>query len=229
MKVKKEIVQTQRNSIQEKKKKLWNREQKQKFALISILIIFSILASLYFDSILIRYVSSLRNNALDSFFLGVTFISSEIIIFLVLTSMFVWRAHKRRWILPLWISFGISAIISFILKITIQRPRPFQLLPISLITGLQASYSTWNFSFPSSHAMLAFCAIPILSQQYPKLKKVWVAVAVLIALSRIYLGLHFTSDIIAGAFIGYLIGFMVVKLEKEHKFGRDVYNKIFRK
>jgi undecaprenyl-diphosphatase len=213
----------------EVKVKSWNRKQKQKFALISVLIVFTILASLYFDRTLIRYVSFLRNSVLDTFFLAITFISSEIVIFLVLTALFL-PGEKRRWILPLWISFGISAIIGFILKVTIQRLRPFQLGLMLLLSSLQeASHLVWNFSFPSSHAMLAFCAIPILSEQYPKLKKVWIAIAILIALSRIYLGLHFFSDVIAGAFIGYLVGFMVVKLEKEHKFGRNIYNRIFKK
>jgi undecaprenyl-diphosphatase len=149
---------------------------------------------------------------------------------LVLTALFLWKNHKRRWILPLWISFGIAAIIGFRLKVTIQRARPFQLGLVPLLSSLsEASYSTWSFSFPSNHAMLAFCAIPILSEQYPKLKKVWIAIAILIALSRVYLGLHFVSDVISGAFMGYLIGLMVVKLEKEHKFGRNIYERILGK
>jgi undecaprenyl-diphosphatase len=214
----------------EVKVKSWQSKQKQKFALISILVISSIIASLYFDSTLIRYVALLKDNVLDTFFLWVTFISSEIIIFLILTSLFVWEAHKRKWILPLWITFGISTIISFTLKITIQRLRPFQLGLISLLPQLQeASHLVWNFSFPSSHAMLAFCAIPILSEKYPKLKKIWIAIAVIIALSRVYFGLHFVSDVIAGAFMGYLIGFIIVKLEKEHKFGKKIYERIFEK
>jgi undecaprenyl-diphosphatase len=225
MKRKKDAVWRPRNVIKEKKRKSWHRKQKQKFALISVLVIFSILASLYFDNTLVRYVSIIRDGVLNAFFIGVNFIGTEVIIFLFITSLFLWGEHKRKWILPLWVSFGISAIVGFILKVTIQRPRPFQAGLISLLPGL----SETGFSFPSSHALLAFCAIPILSEKYPKLKKVWIAIAVIIALSRVYLGFHFFSDVIAGAFIGYLIGFMVVKLEKEHKFGKKIYERIMKR
>ncbi len=198
--------------------------------IIGILVVISIFVSLYFDEILVKGASFLRNGVLDYFFLFITFASSEIIIFFVLTSLFLWRDNKRRWILPLWVSLGISAITSFILKITIQRERPFQLGIVSLISKLQeASFSIWNFSFPSFQSALVFCAIPILSEQFPKLKKFWIAFAVLVAFSRVYFGVHFVSDVIAGGVLGYLIGILIVKAEKEYHFGQKVYEKIMRK
>jgi undecaprenyl-diphosphatase len=204
--------------------------KKNKEVIIFTILAVSIIVSLYFDAYLIKGVSFLRNIILDEFFLGITFVSSEIIIFFVLTSLFLWKEEKRKWIFPLWACLGISALVSFILKITIQRERPFQLGIVPLIQSLQsASYSIWNFSFPSFQSMLAFCAIPILSEQFPKLKKFWIAFAVLVAFSRVYFGLHFVSDVIAGGLIGYLIGIIIVKEEKENHFGQKIYNKIFRK
>jgi undecaprenyl-diphosphatase len=224
-------VSAHEDSARENGRKSWHRKQKQRFAIILLIVVSAILASFYFDSVLMKGVSLLRNPVLDGFFLFVTKISSEVIIFLFLTALFLWKDHKRRWILPLWLTFAISTAAAFLLKVTIQRQRPFQLGIISLLPIIvnEASYSIWNFSFPSNHALLAFCAIPILSEQYPRLKKVWIAIAVIIALSRIYLGVHFFSDVIAGAFIGYLIGFFIVKLEKEYKFGKNIYNRIFGK
>jgi len=203
---------------------------KKKRIFIWILIAFAVIASLYLDNTLVRDVSFLRNNVLDKVFLVITYLSSEITIFVIVTALFLWRDNKRRWILPLWATLGVSAIVSFVLKITIQRARPFQMGIVSLLSVLQeASHDIWNFSFPSSHAMLAFCVVPILAEQYPKLKKVWIGLAVLIAFSRIYFGLHFFSDVIVGGGVGYLIGAMIVKLEKEHKFGKKIYEKIFGK
>ena len=130
----------------------------------------------------------------------------------------------------MWFTLGISVVISFILKIIIQKPRPFQLGIVSILPVLEkASHLTWNFAFPSFHAMLVFCSIPILSKQFPKFKYVWIIFASLVAFSRVYFGLHFLSDVIVGGFIGYIIGMIIVKLEKEYKFGEKVYGKVFGK
>lgn len=192
--------------------------------------ILSVIVSLYFDSIIVKGFSLIRNVILDDFFLGITFVSSGIILFFVLTTLFLWREHKRRWIIPLWATLGFSVVISFLLKVLIQRQRPFQLGIVNTISILQkSSHLIWNFSFPSFHAMFAFCAVPILSKEFPKFRYIWIIFASLIAISRVYFGLHFLSDILAGGIIGYLTGVLFMKLETENKFGEKIYKKIFKK
>ena len=185
----------------------------KKEIVIYVAVLISILIAFYFDASIVKIISLIRTNFLNSFFLGITFVSSEIIIFFLLTSLFLWSENKRRWILPLWLTFFLSAVISFLLKITVQRPRPF--------------FNETGFSFPSSHAILAFCALPILIKEFPKLKYFWILFAVLIAFSRVYFGLHYLSDVIAGGLIGYLIGIIIIKYEKENRFGEDIYRRIF--
>lgn len=203
---------------------------KKKGIIIAIITIVAIFVSLYFDDSLIKYISYLRNAIFDDFFLGITFASSEIMFSFILTSLFLWSERKRKWIIPLWASLAVSVAVAFILKISVQRPRPFQLGIVPLIPILQeASFSTWNFSFPSFQSMIAFCAVPILSKEFPRLKKFWIIFAVLVAFSRVYFGVHFVSDVISGGLIGYIIGLLVMNIEKENKFGEKIYNKIFRK
>ncbi len=202
---------------------------KSKRGMILGLIVLTLISlSFYFDKVVIRAVSAIRNSLLDKFFIWITLVSSEVIIFFVLTALFLWREHKRKWILPLWMSLGLSAVISFILKMIIQRQRPFQLGLVSLMSSLQEkSYMIWNFSFPSFQTMLAFSALPIISKQFPKTKWIWIGFALLVGFSRMYFGLHFLSDVLAGALIGYLIGMLFMYLEKENKFGERMYKKVF--
>jgi len=190
-------------------------------------ILLMIIVAFFFDSKISYGISLIRSIFLTDFLLGITFISSEIIIFFFLTSLFLWKEHKRKYILPLWLSLGLSAIFSFLLKILVHRERPFQEGIVSILPILEkANYLTWNFSFPSFQTMLVFCAIPILSKEFPKFKYVWIFIASLVAFSRVYFGLHFLSDVLAGGLIGYFIGFFVLKIEEKNKFFEKIYKKI---
>jgi len=188
---------------------------------VFIFVVLAIFISLYFDSEIMKGISLIRNNLLDNFFMGISFASSKIVIFFFLTMLFLWK--KQKLVLPLWITLGLAVAVSFLLKVVVQRQRPFQLGIVSVLPVLEkASHAVWNFSFPSFQTMLIFCAIPILSKQFPKLKYYWIAFAVLVGFSRIYFGLHFLSDVIAGGLIGYFLGIIILKLEKRYKFGEKI-------
>ncbi len=201
-----------------------------KRGLIIILGVLAMIISFIFDVQIIQGVSLLRNNFFNDFFLGITFVSSEIVIFFFLTSLFLWKENKRRWILPLWLTLFLSVVVSFILKFGIHRARPFQQGLVSVLLILEkSSHLIWNFSFPSFQAMLAFCAVPILAKEFPKLKYVWIVFAGLVAFSRVYFGLHFLSDVIAGGLMGLILGWAMISLENKYKFGEKIYKKVLKK
>jgi len=202
--------------------------KKKEVLFVGIIVILAILSFLYFDESISQCFENIRNYFLTDLFMGITYVSSGVIIFFILTSLFLWKEHKRKWILPLWITLALSAIVSFLLKIVIQRSRPYQIGVVSSLLE-EASHNIWNFSFPSFQTMLTFCAIPILSKEFPKLKNAWVIFAVLIAISRVYLGVHFMSDILIGGLIGYFLGVFVISSEKKNKFWEKTYKKIFKK
>jgi len=201
-----------------------NKKEVIFFGVIFVLV----LISFYFDSEIVKEISLMRNNVFNDFFLGITFASSEIIIFFILTILFFWRENKRKWVLPLWVTMGFSVVVSYVLKILINRQRPYVLEIVETLPSLiSSSHLIWNFSFPSFQAMLAFCAVPILAKEFPKFKYIWIVFAGLVAFSRVYFGLHFMSDVLVGGAIGYLIGFIVVKTEMRNKFFERIYKRVF--
>ena len=181
------------------------------------------------DAGIIKFIASLRIIYLDYLLLSVAFASNVFLIFFFLTSLFLWKEHKRRWILPLWLSSFFAVIVSYLIKIIVARPRPFQKRLVSAlqiaIYFVKDNFLTWNSSFPSFQAMLVFSAVPILSKEFKKLKYIWFVFACLVAFSRVYFGLHYLSDVLAGAVIGYLIGFLMVFVEEKYSLGLKLMKK----
>jgi len=80
------------------------------------------------------------------------------------------------------------------LKMIIARPRPFE--------GFESAF----YSFPSGHAAIAFSSIPAF-KNFPKpLFYSLIAFAVFVAVSRLYLQVHYFSDVVFGSVIGYFLG-----------------------
>lgn len=71
-----------------------------------------------------------------------------------------------------------------------------------------------DFSFPSTHVAVAFCVLAITDEAFKGIRWTWLTLGVLVAVSRMYLGMHYFSDVTFGAFIGYTIGFLCVELSK---------------
>jgi undecaprenyl-diphosphatase len=100
---------------------------------------------------------------------------------------------------------SVLSILSFIcLKRLTGRRRPCQIEPHCWATLLPPDH----FSFPSGHTMTAFAVAIPLSLFYPTLTIGLLFCALSIALSRILLGMHFLSDVVAGAMIGTGLGYL---------------------
>jgi membrane-associated phospholipid phosphatase len=105
----------------------------------------------------------------------------------------------------------LSTATTFLLKATIKRPRPFvtnsKLVPLSYPK---------NYSFPSGHTSEAFAVATSLSVCYPK----WYIIvptylyAGSVAYSRMYMGVHYPTDVIAGAIVGAGSAFVMKKVNK---------------
>ena len=106
------------------------------------------------------------------------------------------------------IGAGASAAVAGIflfrtLKHASRRKRPCEIEPHCWATILPPDL----YSFPSGHAITGFGVAVSLGLFYPELQGCLLAAAFLIAGSRIILGMHFLSDVLAGSAIGALLGF----------------------
>jgi undecaprenyl-diphosphatase len=100
-------------------------------------------------------------------------------------------------------SAAILGIFVFkLLKRLSQRPRPCQLEPHCWSRVLPPD----KFSFPSGHTMTAFSIALVVSYFYPALEGILFFAAFSIAVSRIVLGMHFLSDVLAGIVLGVALG-----------------------
>lgn len=108
-----------------------------------------------------------------------------------------------------FVAFGAAGLASIadialfqVLKRLSRRVRPCQIEPHSWSSVLPPD----QFSFPSGHTMTAFSIAIVLSFFYPQLEGMLLFAACSIGLSRIVLGMHFLSDVLAGAALGVFLG-----------------------
>jgi len=129
--------------------------------------------------------------------------------FFILLSIFVLIKEKKKAIIPVFlvlIAWGLSDAFGNLLKHLIERPRPFY-----TVEGLRVLVGKGkSFSFPSNHAVTSFGAAMVFTYFFRYLRIPVFAVASLIAFSRVYVGVHYPSDIIGGALLGIFVALSVI-------------------
>ena len=110
------------------------------------------------------------------------------------------------------LSFATAFLLTEGLKFTVQRPRPYLTYP----DELNPVRTTFGYSFPSGHTSLTFATATSLCLCYPKWYVVAPSViwAAGVGFSRLYLGVHYPSDVLAGALIGTASAVLVYNLSK---------------
>ncbi len=113
-----------------------------------------------------------------------------------------------------------TLITNVVLKNAIARVRPYEVIEgLELLVRKQA-----DFSFPSGHSCASFAVAMVIYKMEPK---VWgimaVILATLIAFSRLYVGVHYPTDVIAGIIIGVFSAWAAIKIIDKYK-KRTVHN-----
>lgn len=141
---------------------------------------------------------------------------AKIVVFLMVLAVAVrwfWpsnRPHERH----VAVSCGLAAALALganqVILLFYDRLRPYE-------TGVSHPLLPPNSdpSFPSDHSTLAFAiAATLLLQRHP-LAKLFGILAALVALSRVYVGVHYSGDVLGGAVIGSLFAWIVSRLYRE--------------
>jgi len=169
-----------------------------------------------------------RNLVLIKIFIWITILGKiEIVMSILITvSIILWLWKKRVYLLHMWIVLAGSSLCMILGKMLINRDRPGALIPF---------YIESSTSFPSGHATIAVALYGFLtyiaSKQVAKIKYQsliifsGLSVIILVGFSRMYLGVHYISDVFGGYLIGLLwliIGITLVewhlhKRQEQHR------------
>lgn len=131
--------------------------------------------------------------------------------------IFVRVERKEHWFfLPIVLATTLAELLgNWGLKLVFFRNRPPPTLGTIYVTTRLTDYS-----FPSGHATFAWALAVVLASKEPRLKYFYYTLAVLISLSRIYLGAHYPSDVVAGTFLGLAIGYFSLWVERKVIYSR---------
>ena len=162
------------------------------------------------------YDHILRTNWLTSILLFITKFGSTTYIVGICILFLIFYKNKKQ-LLDLYGAIIVSTIINNIIKIIFRRPRP------ALMTALNLAYEN-TYSFPSGHAMatMTFYGFLIYMLYKSKIKKPWKVTGItllcllilLVGFSRIYVGVHYFSDVFTGFLCSIIILFFYIKVLK---------------
>lgn len=173
------------------------------------------LASFFIDKPISLFFSNIRTPFLNSVMLFLSkignFYTALILLIIVLIS-FEFSKKDKKYLPAIFFSLLISSLLVYLLKNIFQRQRPYETLPIQ---GLEQKS---DFSFPSGHANAVFSLVPFMNLHFKKLRWLWLAFSVLVAISRIYLGSHYLSDVIFSVITGLGFSYFFIHLERKFKF-----------
>ena len=132
------------------------------------------------------------------------------LILLSLTLLFIKKTRRFGTAMAFGIAIG-AILVNLFLKVVIARPRPYAdingfFYPLWVMMG---QHMESDFSFPSGHTNVAFAAmVPLFILGNKKLSWLALVFGVLMGISRIYLVVHFPSDVLAGLITGTIAGML---------------------
>ena len=117
--------------------------------------------------------------------------------------LYVFRNNKHEWTTAMILAVAMVAAMAAtdVLKLAFQLPRPFTQYPSEFTHRMELPT---NYAYPSGHTTNAFTVATVIWAKYKPWRVPFLALGLGTGIGMIVLGLHFPSDVIAGAFLGLL-------------------------
>ncbi|MBM3252189.1 MAG: phosphatase PAP2 family protein [Candidatus Omnitrophica bacterium] len=163
-----------------------------------------------FDEPIFFFINrTVRTDQLNLIFPLITRLAEPTAFISVCVILFLFGRYKAKLtsILILLATY-LTYIFAQVIKEAVNRPRPMDVYSNISVIGT-VKYA----SFPSTHAALIAAVITILCLKYKKTSFVLVPIALLVGVSRIYLGHHYPSDVIGGFILGFSIAVLFLGLD----------------
>ena len=156
------------------------------------------------------FLEKLRNPVLDFLFSLITLCGEETV-FMAVGMIVFWCVDKYKGYFLLFVGF-LGTVLNQFLKMLCRIPRPWVKDPNFTIVESAEAAAT-GYSFPSGHTCAAFAAGMIWVRALPLrgMRILSAMLAVCMGLSRLYVGVHYPTDVIAGALIGSCCAWLVWK------------------
>ncbi len=152
-----------------------------------------------------HWIVEQRVGWLDWFFITLSWIGrlGAVWIAIAFVLALMWR---RPAILVMTVAADLAAdVLAEVIKALVPRHRPFE---------HQLGPPSTTHSFPSGHAATSFACATVLSHYAPRLRVPFYVLATLIAFSRIYNGMHYPTDVLAGAALGVLTALLLLAADR---------------
>lgn len=153
-------------------------------------------------------IQAIKCGFLDFIVPKISFLGNSGLIWIIAAIALLCFKKTRKWGVTLAVALILCLVLNNLtLKNLVARPRPFQVdTTIQLIIDPPNEYS-----FPSGHALTGFAAATVLMYYDKKrLGPIAFALAAIIGFTRLYLRVHFPSDVLGGAITGVFFGFLAI-------------------